>query len=29
MHMRGEEMGKEKQVEKRSYNFEIRAEQDE
>ena len=28
MHMRGEEMGKEKQVEKRSYNFEIRAEQD-
>ena len=29
MQMRGEEMGKEKQVEKRSYNFEIRAEQDE
>ena len=29
MHMRGKEMGKEKQVEKRSYNFEIRAEQDE
>lgn len=29
MHMRGDEMGKEKQVEKRSYNFEIRAEQDE